>query len=50
MVRADVELQPFSKRLAVPDPGDFENKQNKIDLNLGFALSDTVGILHNLCA
>ena len=33
------ELQPFEKRLAVPDLGDFENKQSKIDPNLGFAPS-----------
>jgi len=32
-------LQPFAKRLAVPDLGDFENKQSKIDPNLGFSLS-----------
>jgi len=31
-------LQPFAKRLAVPDLGDFENKQTEIDPILGFAL------------
>ena len=36
------ELQPFAKMLAVPDLGDFENKQSKIDPNLGFALPDAV--------
>jgi hypothetical protein len=31
-------LQPFAKRLAVPGLRDFENKQNKIDPNVGFGL------------
>ena len=34
-----VYLQPFAKRLAVPDLGDFENKQNKTNPIIGFSLS-----------
>ena len=31
------KLQPFAKRLAVPDLGDFENKQNKTNPIVGFS-------------
>ena len=34
-----IHLQLFAKRLAVPDLGDFENKQNKINPIVGFSLS-----------
>jgi hypothetical protein len=30
-------LQPFAKRLAVTELGDFENKQSKIDPSVGFS-------------
>jgi hypothetical protein len=32
-------LQPFAKRLAVTDLGDYENEQHKIDPNIGFTFS-----------
>jgi len=34
---SNLGLQPFAKRLAVPDLGDFENKQNKINPIVGFS-------------
>jgi hypothetical protein len=39
MITKTFNLQPFAKRLAVPDLGDFENKQNKINPIIGFTLS-----------
>ena len=38
-------LQPFAKRLAVADLGDFENKQRKTDPKLGF---DTLNSVYSL--